>query len=360
MLETLRSRPAVARAAAGASSRRAFAGWLGAPHVSAVSSGTAGPAPGDPRGRASSRATRWSPRRSASSPRPTACSTRTPGRSSATSTRARSTSTRRGRRPRSTDRTTGLLPVHIFGYPADMPAFEALAAERGLWIVEDACEALGAVARRRRARSARAATSRSSASTRTSSSRRARAAWWSAAGEDVKERDRHRAQPGPRARHGLARPRPARLQLPALATSRARSALAQLERLDEMLAARARVAGAGTARRSPSVEGLDLPCPDDGRRPAQLVRLRRAAAAGRATATTRSARCASAASTPSPTCPAIHLMSFYRERFGHREGEFPVCEDVARALARAAVLPRADARAQVERVVGGPARGARR
>jgi perosamine synthetase len=27
--------------------------------------------------------------------------------------------------------------------------------------------------------------------------------------------------------------------------------------------------------------------------------------------------------------PAIHLMSFYRERFGHREGEFPVCEDVA-------------------------------
>ena len=27
-------------------------------------------------------------------------------------------------------------------------------------------------------------------------------------------------------------------------------------------------------------------------------------------------------------------MSFYRERFGHREGEFPVCEDVAsRSLA---------------------------
>ena len=43
-----------------------------------------------------------------------------------------------------TDRTTGLLPVHIFGYPADMPAFEALAADRALWIVEDTCEALGA------------------------------------------------------------------------------------------------------------------------------------------------------------------------------------------------------------------------
>jgi dTDP-4-amino-4,6-dideoxygalactose transaminase len=40
-----------------------------------------------------------------------------------------------------TDRTTALLPVHLFGYPADLAAFERL----GLPIVEDACEALGAV-----------------------------------------------------------------------------------------------------------------------------------------------------------------------------------------------------------------------
>ncbi|MDX6730613.1 MAG: perosamine synthetase, partial [Baekduia sp.] len=39
-----------------------------------------------------------------------------------------------------TDRTAALLPVHIFGYPADTPAFESF----GLPIVEDACEALGA------------------------------------------------------------------------------------------------------------------------------------------------------------------------------------------------------------------------
>jgi perosamine synthetase len=37
-----------------------------------------------------------------------------------------------------------------------------------------------------------------------------------------------------------------------------------------------------------------------------------------------------------PYLPAIHLMSFYRERFGHREGEFPVCEEVA---ARSIALP---------------------
>ena len=43
------------------------------------------------------------------------------------------------------ERTVGLLPIHIFGYPAAMPALEALAAKHDLGILEDACEALGAV-----------------------------------------------------------------------------------------------------------------------------------------------------------------------------------------------------------------------
>jgi perosamine synthetase len=43
------------------------------------------------------------------------------------------------------ERTAGLLPVHIFGYPAAMPALEALAGRHGLGVLEDACEALGAV-----------------------------------------------------------------------------------------------------------------------------------------------------------------------------------------------------------------------
>ena len=37
-----------------------------------------------------------------------------------------------------------------------------------------------------------------------------------------------------------------------------------------------------------------------------------------------------------PYLPAIHLMRFYRERFGHRPGELPVSEDVA---ARSIALP---------------------
>ena len=42
------------------------------------------------------------------------------------------------------ERTRALLPVHLFGYPADLPALEAIAERHDLAIVEDACEALGA------------------------------------------------------------------------------------------------------------------------------------------------------------------------------------------------------------------------
>jgi perosamine synthetase len=46
-----------------------------------------------------------------------------------------------------TDSTAGILPVHIFGYPADLPALAAIASDRGLGILEDAAQALGAVDR---------------------------------------------------------------------------------------------------------------------------------------------------------------------------------------------------------------------
>jgi dTDP-3-amino-3,4,6-trideoxy-alpha-D-glucose transaminase len=40
-----------------------------------------------------------------------------------------------------TPRTKALLPVHLYGQPADMKAFAALAAARGLALVEDCCQA---------------------------------------------------------------------------------------------------------------------------------------------------------------------------------------------------------------------------
>ncbi len=41
--------------------------------------------------------------------------------------------------------TRALLPVHLFGLPADLPAFRDLAHARGLALVEDAAQAFGAV-----------------------------------------------------------------------------------------------------------------------------------------------------------------------------------------------------------------------
>ncbi len=41
-------------------------------------------------------------------------------------------------------RTKAIMPVHLFGYPCDMPAFQALAEEHGLALIEDACQAHGA------------------------------------------------------------------------------------------------------------------------------------------------------------------------------------------------------------------------
>ena len=43
-----------------------------------------------------------------------------------------------------TNRTRGILPVHIFGLPCDMDEICRIARERGLAVIEDACEALGA------------------------------------------------------------------------------------------------------------------------------------------------------------------------------------------------------------------------
>src|SRR3954453_7708942 len=43
------------------------------------------------------------------------------------------------------EKTAGLLPVHIFGYPADLVAFGKIAKAHDLGMLEDACQALGAI-----------------------------------------------------------------------------------------------------------------------------------------------------------------------------------------------------------------------
>ena len=110
--------------------------------------------------------------------------------------------------------------------------------------------------------------------------------------------------------------------------------IAQLERLEEMLAARALVAERYRAALA-EIEGLELPCPDEGGKIRGwfvfVVQLPRDVDRD---ATVRALAAEGIQS--KPYLPAIHLMSFYRERFGHRSGEFPICEDVA---ARSLALP---------------------
>jgi len=97
---------------------------------------------------------------------------------------------------------------------------------------------------------------------------------------------------------------------------------------------RARVAGLYRDALA-GIEGLGLPCEDrDGARRSWFVFVVQLPhGVDRANVIRQLAEVGIASK---PYLPAIHLMSFYRERFGHREGEFPVCEDVA---ARSLALP---------------------
>jgi dTDP-4-amino-4,6-dideoxygalactose transaminase len=43
-----------------------------------------------------------------------------------------------------TSRTVGVVPVHLYGQPAELPAVQDLAARHGLWLLEDCAQAQGA------------------------------------------------------------------------------------------------------------------------------------------------------------------------------------------------------------------------
>jgi perosamine synthetase len=225
-----------------------------------------------------------------------------------------------------TSRTQAVLPVHVFGYPADMAAFERL----GLPIVEDACEALGARYEDGGEVGARGhlAVFGFYANKQLTTGE---GGVITGADADVKTRvDSERNQGRAPNMDWLDHDRLGfnyRLSDIACALG-----LAQLERLDDLLGGRARVASLYREALG-DIEGLGLLCTEreEARRGwfVFVVRLPREV---KREAVMREL---AARHIPSkPYFPAVHLLSFYRETFGHRPGEFPVCEDVAgRSLA---------------------------
>jgi perosamine synthetase len=231
-----------------------------------------------------------------------------------------------------TERTRALLPVHIFGYPADMPAFEALARRRGLELVEDACEALGAIHADGTPVGGRGhpAVFGFYANKQLTTGEGGMVALGD---PERKERIDSERNQGRASNMGwLDHDRLGfNYRLSDLACA---LGLAQLQRLPEMLAARAAVAGRYRQALA-GIEGLELPCADRGgdRRGwfVFVVQLPRGVDRDGVVHALSTEGIQS-----KPYLPAIHLMSFYRERFGHRPGQFPVCEDVA---ARSLALP---------------------
>ncbi len=222
------------------------------------------------------------------------------------------------------ERTAGILPIHIFGYPADMPALEAIAAARGLGILEDACEALGAVDSEGRRVGARGnlATFAFYANKQLTTGEGGMIV---APRRDLAARLRSERNQGRAADMGWLDHGGLGFNY-RLSDVAAALGVAQLERLDEMLERRAAVAAAYAEALS-GIEGLRVPIagrgserrswfvyvvslPDRVDRDATIARLGERGIAAKA------------------YLPCIHLFPHLRE-LGYREGQFPVAEAAA-------------------------------
>jgi perosamine synthetase len=230
------------------------------------------------------------------------------------------------------ERTRALLPVHIFGYPADMAAYEEIAVRQEIAIVEDACEALGGVHPDGTPVGGRGhpAVFAFYANKQLTTGEGGMVVHDDATLKRRIDSERNQGRADDMAwldhdKLGF------NYRLSELACA---IGVVQLQRLSEMLEARGWVARLYREALA-GIEGLELPCPDEGgaKRGWFVFVVQLPDDADRdAVVRELAARRIEA----KPYLPAIHLFDFYRERFGHRPGEFPVCERVA---ARSIALP---------------------
>jgi len=242
------------------------------------------------------------------------------------------------------ERTAGILPVHIFGYPAAMAALEELAGANGLGVLEDACEALGAVDGDGRAVGTRgnAATFAFYANKQMTTGEGGMIVPPSAAvaARLRSERNQGRAADMGWLDHGGLG---FNYRLGDLAAA---LGVAQVERLGAMLARRDALA-ASYAERLAGLDAVEAPIPGRGdeRRSWFVYAVRLAREVDREATI---ARLDDRGVASKAYLPCIHLFPHLRE-IGYREGEFPVAEEAA---ARSLALPffTSMTEAQVERV----------
>ncbi len=229
-------------------------------------------------------------------------------------------------------RAVGMLPVHLFGYPADMPALEQLAERHGLGIVEDACEAAGAVD----AEGVRVgARGHPAAFAFYANKQLVTAEGGMLTTGDPALAERARSERNQGRGEDMAQMIHTRLGFNyRLSDVAAAIGVAQIERAEQILARREQVAVLYRERLD-SIEGLVLPA--ENRAP--LCRSWFVFTVQLPERADRDAvvdRLAAEGIQSKAYLPCIHLQPFYRDRFGFRGGEFPVAERIA---ARSLALP---------------------
>ena len=238
------------------------------------------------------------------------------------------------------EKTVGLLPVHIFGYPADLTEFGKIAKEHDLGMLEDACQALGAIDRT----GAKIGTDGNLATFAFYANKQMTTGEGGIlvtpdqdVAESVRsERNQGRAPDMDQVEHD-------RVGFNyRISDLHAAIGIAQLERLDELLNARENVAALYRERLTqlgaePSGEhdDDDIVLPNENRgdeRRSWFVFCVQLPEGSDRNAVIKSLAANGIAS--KAYLPCIHLLPPYRERFGYKGGEFPVAERVAeRSLA---------------------------
>jgi perosamine synthetase len=226
-----------------------------------------------------------------------------------------------------TQRTRAVLPVHIFGQPCAMNELTAVCAARGLTLIEDACEAVGAEYFGRKVGTFGQAavfsfypnkqmTTGEGAMVTTDDAR------WASFLRSLRNQGRDAMGTGPHHEHLGYNYRLDELS--------AALGLSQLRRIDDLLARRERVARRyGELLRT--VPGISPLCvvPSTTRMSwfLYVVRVDPKIDRGQVIAHLESKRIASRV-----YFSPIHLHPLYRDRFGYREGAFPVAERAAASI----------------------------